>query len=145
MRQFLDDLTPGNAVPALGIALLYIIVMSLVREPYRQRVSAIILAGAGAAYLGGGLGPVEIAFCVIMTVIAYQGLRRYVFIGIGWLLHTAWDVVHHLYAEPIIPFAPMSSFGCAVCDLALGVWYLAGAPSVFDRLRSPRPAARVDG
>jgi hypothetical protein len=36
-----------------------------------------------------------------------------------------------LYGNPIIPFLPISSAGCAITDLMLAVWMFAGAPSVF--------------
>jgi len=113
------DFTVLNAVAAASIALVYIVLSSLVKEPARQKLSAIILAGAGATYLSSGLGGWEFAFCTLMTYIAYRGLTHYAFIGIGWLLHTGWDLVHHLYAEPIVPFSPSSSAGCAVCDSIL--------------------------
>jgi len=58
---------------------------------------------------------------------------------VAWALHAAWDVVHHLYANPIVPFAPTSSAGCAICDFALAAWYLVGAPPPLRRNR-PREA-----
>jgi hypothetical protein len=125
------DFTPLTAIAAAGIALLYIVLSSLVSEPHRQQLSAIIVAGAGAAYLSSGLGPWEFVFCTLMTYLAYRGLTHYHFIGIAWLLHTGWDVVHHLYAEPILPFSPSSSAGCAVCDSLLAAWFFLKAPSVF--------------
>jgi hypothetical protein len=91
-----------------------------------------MIAGAGAAYLNGGLGVWEFAFTPAVTFCAYKGLRDYRFVGVGWLLHTAWDVVHHRYGTPIIPFAPKSSAGCAVCDLFLALWCFAGGPAVLD-------------
>jgi hypothetical protein len=85
---------------------------------------AVMIAGAGAAYLNGGLGKWEFVFTAVITYCAYKGLRSYGFIGIGWILHAAWDVVHHLYGTPIVPFVAMSSFGCAICDpvIAIGVF-----------------------
>ncbi len=53
------------------------------------------------------------------------------FIGVGWLLHTAWDVLHHLYGNPIIPFVPTSSLGCAICDPVIAVWCFAGGRSLI--------------
>ena len=57
---------------------------------------------------------------------AYTGLHSYRFIGIGWLLHTGWDVVHHLNGNPIIPFVPNSSLECAICDPVIALWCFAG-------------------
>ncbi len=132
------DFTLLNAVAAAGIAFVYIMLSSLIREPDRQKVSAVIVAGAGAAYLSGGLGLWEFAFCTVMTFVAYKGLTSYTFIGIGWLMHTAWDLTHHLYGNLIVPFEPSSSAGCAVCDSIMALWFFAGAPNVFDWFRQKR-------
>lgn len=127
-----DQITIVNILAPIGVAVIYITLSSLIKEPGRKKFNAIMIAGAGAAYIGGGLGPWELAFCTLMTFIAYKALTRYYLIGIGWLLHTAWDIVHHLYGNPIIPFAPLSSFGCAICDPVLAIWFFMGAPSVFE-------------
>jgi hypothetical protein len=105
-------------------------------EPARQKVNAVVLAGAGAAYISGGsLGLGELAFTTVVTFCAYRGLTTYAWLGLGWLLHTAWDVVHHLRGDPIIPALQHSSFGCAICDPVIAVWMFLGAPSIY-RLRS---------
>src|SRR5262245_20564869 len=121
--------------PALN-AVVFVLIMSLVREPARQRFNAIFVAGAGAAYLNGGLGLWEFPFIAVATWAAYLGLQSYRFIGIAWLLHTGWDVVHHLYGNPIWPWMPLSSFGCAVLDALIAIWFLAGAPSVISLART---------
>lgn len=113
------------------IGVLFITAASLFREPNRRQFMAIMIAGAGAAYLNGGFGKWEFAFTTVMTYCAYQGLRSYRFIGAGWLLHTGWDVLHHLYGNPIVPFAPGSSLGCALCDPVIAAWCFAGAPSIY--------------
>jgi len=113
------------------IALLFISLCALLKEPNRRNFNAIMIAGAGAAYLNGGFGIWEFAFTAIVTWLAYKGLRSYGFIAVGWLLHTAWDVLHHFYGNPIVPFAPTSSLGCAICDPVIAAWCFAGAPSVY--------------
>ncbi|WP_228034656.1 DUF6010 family protein [Streptomyces spongiae] len=114
------------AMPVV-IGLLYALLMSLIREPHRRRLNAIMVAGAGAAYLsGGGLGGWEFAFTAVVTYVAYRGLESWTFIGVAWLLHTAWDVVHHIKGNPIIPFLHTSSLGCAICDPVIALWCLAG-------------------
>lgn len=128
--QVRPDITVANIIGPLVVALVFIAACSLLKEPTRRSFSAIMIAGAGAAYLNGGLLGWEFAFCSLMTWIAYKGLANYRFIALGWLLHTMWDVVHHLYGNSIVPFAPLSSFGCAICDTALAAWYFAGAPSI---------------
>jgi Family of unknown function (DUF6010) len=78
---------------------------------------AILIGGTGAAYLsGGGLGYGELAFTAVVTFCAWRGLQSYRFIALGWLLPTAWDLVHHFHGRPILPFLPMSSLGCAITD-----------------------------
>ena len=127
-----------NAMSVLGpilVGLFYISLCSLFQEPSRQKFNAIMVAGAGAAYLNGGFGPWEFAFTTVMTYFAYKGLQSYRFIGIAWLLHTCWDFAHYLYGNPIVPFVTTSSFGCAICDPVIALWCFAGAPSVLDVLR----------
>jgi hypothetical protein len=125
----------------IGVA--YVLLNSLIREPQRRRFNAIMVAGAGAAYLsGGGFGPWEFAFTAVATYCAYRGLESWTFIGIAWLLHTAWDVAHHVSGNPIIPFAEHSSLGCAICDPVIAAWCLVGGPSAGDALRSPRPGSQ---
>ncbi|MGW2509744.1 DUF6010 family protein [Streptomyces scopuliridis] len=123
----------------IGIGLLYALLMSLIREPHRRRFNAVMLAGAGAAYLsGGGLDGWEFAFAALMTYVAYRGLDSWTFIGIGWLLHTVWDIVHHIKGSPLIPFAHDSSLGCAICDPVIALWCLRGAPTLRGLFRGER-------
>jgi hypothetical protein len=126
----------GPAGGAVG----FMLMMSLVREPTRQTFNAILVAGAGGVYLSGGLGPWELLYPVVATPFAYFGLRSYRFIGIAWLMHSGWDVVHHLWANPIWPFMPTSSFGCMIFDALIALWFLAGAPSIATLI--PRNRAR---
>jgi hypothetical protein len=128
------------------IGVLYAFLTSMLREPARRRFNAIMVAGAGAAYLssGGGFGPWEFAFTAAVTYCAYRGLNSYAWIGVAWLLHTAWDVLHHLRGAPIIPFASHSSFGCAICDPVIAIWCLRGGPSLPRLIKSwfsQRPAS----
>ncbi|SCG35531.1 DUF6010 family protein [Micromonospora inositola] len=133
-------------VPLL-IGLLYVCLNASIPERHRRTFNAVMVGGAGAAYLsGGGLGGWELPFVVLMTYVAWRGLESWTWIGIGWLLHTAWDVVHHLRGAPIIPFLPGSSHGCAICDPVIALWCLTGGWSVADLLRRVRPpASSVEG
>ena len=95
-----------------------------------------MVAGAGAAYLsGGGMGGWEFAFTAAVAYCAYRGLESWTWIGAAWLLHTGWDVVHHVKGYPIIPFAEHSSLGCAVCDPVIAAWCLAGGRPVTELVR----------
>lgn len=119
----------------IGIA--YAFVLSLLREPARRRFNAIMVAGAGAAYLSSGsFGPWEFVFTATVTYCAYRGLDSYTWIGVAWLLHTAWDVLHYLRGAPIIPFFSHSSLGCAICDPVIAIWCLRGGPSLPSLTRS---------
>ena len=142
--QHRPPLTPPLMISPLLVAGVFILLCGLLREPGRRQFSAIFIAGAGAAYLSGGLGVWEFGFCAVMTFVAYRGRSDYRFIGAGWVLHTGWDIVHHLYGNAIVPFLPMSSAGCAICDLGLAAWYFAGAPSPYPWAQS-RPASARGG
>lgn len=119
-----------DVVGPLIAAVVFVVIMSLVKEPARRTFNAVLVAGATGVYLSGGLGPWELVFPALALPIVYAGLRSYRFIGLAWLMHAAWDAVHHVYGNPIWPFMPTSSFGCLVFDAAIAVWFLAGAPSL---------------
>lgn len=120
---------------AVLIAVVFITIMSFVKEPNRQKINAIIIAGAGSVYWNGGLGVWEFIFGSLMLFVAYKGLKHYCFIGIGWLLHTGWDILHHFYATPIVYLEPSSSAGCAVCDPILATWFFFSAPTIWNVLK----------
>ncbi|WP_433789201.1 DUF6010 family protein [Actinoplanes sp. CA-252034] len=129
-----------SIVAPILIGLLFILVMALFPDRARQKVNALLIAGAGAVYWSGGLGGWEFPFGLVMIYVAYRGLASWRWIGVGWLLHTVWDVVHHLKGNPIIPFVPGSSFGCAICDPVIAVWCFAGGRSVVAVFRRSRGA-----
>lgn len=132
---------PALAAPVL-VALVYITLNALWRDPDRRRqFNALVVAGAGAAYLSGGFGLWEFVFTSVMTAVAFRGLRSWSWIGVAWLLHTGWDVLHHRYGNTIIPFAPTSSLGCAICDPVLALWCFIGGPSVVAWVRRSAPRA----
>ncbi len=126
------DFTLLSSIVAVLIAIAFIVVMSFVREPARQKINAIIIAGAGSVYWNSGLGVWEFLFGSIMLFVAFKGLKHYYFIGIGWLLHTGWDIMHHLFATPIVYLEPSSSAGCAVCDPIPALWFFLGAPTIWN-------------
>jgi Family of unknown function (DUF6010) len=134
--QYAPAVTTFDLLIPIVPAVVFILLMSLLPEPARQKFNAIFVAGAGAAYLNGGLGVWEFVYLALATVVAYRGLRSYRYIALAWLMHTCWDTVHHLYGNPILSFAPTSSLGCAICDALMAVWFYVGAPSVYARLPS---------
>jgi hypothetical protein len=144
-NQALAALQLVDIVAPIVVALLFIAVTSAFREPQRRHFNAIMIAGAGAAYLNGGLGLWEFAFTAVVTACAYKGLTSYGFIGLGWLLHTGWDILHHLYGNPIVPFVPTSSLGCAICDPVIAAWCFVGTPSVYEICRRKHLHTRQAG
>ncbi|WP_228000467.1 DUF6010 family protein [Nocardia australiensis] len=121
-----------NLISLVIVGIIYCLLMSLIKEPRRRHFNAIMVGGAGAAYLSGcGFGPWELAFVALMAYVAYRGLESWTFIGIGWLLHTAWDIAHHLKGNPILPFHHDSSLACAICDPVIALWCFRGGPDLI--------------
>ena len=79
--QKLAVLNLANWLAPLVIGLLYITLSSLLKEPARQKFNAVMIAGAGAAYLSGGFGVWEFVFATLITYCAFRGLADYRFIG----------------------------------------------------------------
>jgi hypothetical protein len=116
--------------PAMA-ACVFVLIMSLVREPARRTLNAVIVAGASGVYLsGGGFGIWELVYPVVVTPVVFRSLQSCRYIGIAWLMHAAWDLPHHLWGNPIWPFMRTSSFGCFVFDSLIALWFLADAPAV---------------
>jgi len=115
--------------PAIGAGV-FVFVMSLVREPTRRTLNAVIVAGASGVYLSGGFGMWEIVYPVVATPVVYRALQSHRYIGVAWLMHAAWDLPHHLWGNPIWPFMGASSLGCFVFDSLIAMWFLAGAPDL---------------
>ncbi len=114
-------------------ALIFIVLMGRVSGPARRSYNAVLVAGASAAYLsGGGFGVWELPYVAVAGgVVAYLGLRSYRFIGLAWLMHSAWDLAHHRYGNPLWPFMERSSMGCAIFDAVIAIWFWWGAPALF--------------
>jgi hypothetical protein len=118
-----------DLVKALVFAAVFIGLTALVPAAARRRVSAVIVAGAAATYLNGGLGGWEIAYLIAALAVAYRGLDSYRWIGLAWAMHSGWDLVHHLAGHELIDFVPKSSLGCALSDPWIALWFLLGAPT----------------
>ncbi len=132
-------MSPIQVIAPILIGLVFVTAVGFAPEPARQKFNAVFVAGAGAAYLSsGGVGPWELVFTAAMTFCAYRGLRSYRWIGVAWLLHTCWDIVHAIRGYPILPFAHGSSLGCAICDPVIALWCLAKGPSIPEALRARR-------
>jgi hypothetical protein len=116
--------------PLVGAGV-FIAVMSFVREPVRHNLNALLVAGTALAYLSGGFAAWELAYPAVATPVAYFALRSYRWVALGWFMHAAWDLAHHLYGNPLWPWMPKSSFGCLLFDSAIAVWFLAGAPTIY--------------
>ena len=122
---------PLQIIEQVVVAVVFITLTSLFKEPTRQKFSALFIAGAGFVYFGSSFRGWEIAFGALFLWLAYRSLTDYKFVGIGWMLHVAWDIMHHVYGQPILSYVPLSSFGCAISDTGIAVWYFFGAPSIW--------------
>lgn len=130
--------------PAIG-AVIFILGMSLVPEPKRHALNAILAAGTAGLYISGGFGAWELLYAAAVIPIAYYGLRSYRFIAIAWLMHAGWDLPHHLWNRPIWPYMATSSLGCAIFDSVIAIWFLAGAPTLIQRGYAARIRLNGDG
>ena len=128
--------------PAVG-AVVFALAMSLVKEPARRRFNAVLVAGASGVYLSGGFGPWELLYPALTAPVVYLALDSYRFIGLAWLMHAGWDIVHHYWGNPIWPFMPTSSWGCMIFDSLIAIWFVAGAPSLIPGAAGHTAADRV--
>lgn len=120
----------------IAAAMVFIAVAGLVPEPWRQRSMAMLVGFGSGLYWEGALGPWEYLPMVAGLALALVGLRWYPAIGLAWLVHTASDIAHHQLADPLLAAVPLSSFGCALFDPVLALWFLAGAPDFLAALNT---------
>lgn len=118
--------------PILG-AIGFVFATSRVPEPARRTFNAVFAAGAIGVYLSGGFGAWELLYVALATPVVFLGMRSYRWIGVAWLMHAAWDIPHYYCGNPIWPFMPASSLGCAIFDVLISVWFFAGAPGIVTR------------
>lgn len=115
-------------------ALLFIFAVGFIPEPWRQRAMALMLAFAGGVFLHDPTNSYGVLLAVAIAAFALSGFWRYWMLGLGWLLHTAWDINLHVHGHGLAGGDPMGAFGCAVFDPIIGIWLVFGAPSVKDGL-----------
>lgn len=81
-EEFFAHASPLELIAPVLVGLAFIGLASRLREPARQKFSAVFVAGAGAAYLSGGFGPWEFLFCALMTALAYLSFaNRKIIVG----------------------------------------------------------------
>lgn len=131
---------PALLLPLIP-TLLVIVILSRLSDETRMRWSAVSAAGFTGLYLNGGFGVWEFVYMVVASVPAYYAQRSYTATGVAWLMHGCWDVLHHLYGNTLWHWDAMSSLGCAIMDPLVALWFFAGAPSVFGKLRTAHQAA----
>jgi uncharacterized protein DUF6010 len=49
-------------------------------------------------------------------------------------MHSAWDLTHHLWGNPLWPFMPTSFWGYMIFDAVIAIWFLAGAPALLPHI-----------
>ncbi len=142
-KMFESEYIASIAGSAIAAAII-IVLVSLIREPHRQSLMAIVVALSGFMYWEGGFGWWEVPFGVVIALLAWKGLTWYPAIGLAWLVHAIADMLHHIAGYPMVPSQPLSSFGCLTFDTLIATWFLAGAPSAFRFLASRRRANPVE-
>ena len=70
----LPVITPINVVAPIVVAGLFIALVSLFKEPTRQKFSALMIAGAGFVYFGGSFRIWEIAYGALFLLSFAFGL-----------------------------------------------------------------------
>lgn len=143
------DALGAQVIYNLIAAALFIGLVGLIPEPWRQRTAATMATLAAFTYITHELGAWEYAFMIALIAAGLAGFRSYPAIGIAWLIHTLSDVFHHSAGMPMVASIPLSSFGCAIFDPLIAIWFFYGAPSrreIFDALKpssTPPPTAAI--
>jgi len=134
-NPFFHGLRIMDVLGPILIALIFISLCSLLKEPKRRNFMAIMIAGAGAAYLNGGLGKWEFVFTTIVTWFAYKGFNPTgslalvgYYIPVGTSCITFTEIPSSRSRQPL-------PWGCAICDPVIAAWCFAGAPSVYRLFR----------
>jgi hypothetical protein len=89
-------------------------------------ISGVILGLAAGAYINNSLAVYEMPLAMLMLFWAYKATSSWTFVGIGWITHAVVDIIHHSLGTPMFSYYDMSSLGCAVLDIILGIWFLMG-------------------
>lgn len=145
MPHVVPEFTVLHAILALALVPIFITVMSLVREPIRQNLYAVIIAAAGSVYSNHCLGVWEQVFSAVMIFMAYKGLANYRYIAVAWIFHALFDIPHHFFAVPLDPAAPFSSAVCFIFDPLIAIWFFFGAPTVFTFFTKNAPVSPAGG
>jgi hypothetical protein len=115
---------PFDLAKAAVFAAAFVGLTLLVPERKRRAASAIVVAGAATMYANNGLGALEVPYAIAALYVAYRGLASYRWIGVAWLMHATWDLVHCLNGQEMLGLVPHSSLGCALSDPLIALWFL---------------------
>ena len=74
-RTAANFVTPIQWVTPIVIAMAFILLVFLIKEPARKKFMAILIAGAGSVYWSGGFGPWEMAFGALLLTFADRAAR----------------------------------------------------------------------
>ena len=125
-------------------AIVFIALVGLLQEPVRQKTMAIMLAMAGGVFAVPPFAEWGFMLGAAIATCGYFGLRWYTFIGIGWLLHAAWDTMRYFNDAGLVGLGPESSLGCAIFDPLIALWFFLGAPSIWEFVRKTLPKSLRD-
>ncbi|MGL4632028.1 MAG: DUF6010 family protein [Leadbetterella sp.] len=122
--------TNGDVLSSILGGIIFIALISFIKEPYRQKIMVVMLGIAGGVYVNNGLG-LGMPIAISLGLFAFKGLNSYRFIALGWLVHTVADIFHHSKGYPMIHNDALSSFGCAIFDVIIAIWFFVNAPSIY--------------
>ena len=129
----MEDITLWLVLQNVVGGVVTILLVGLVREPYRQASMAMLACFAHGLYMNGALWPWEMLLILPGAALAFWGLRWYPAIGLSWLVHMVLDYLHHEAGAPVISTLSDSSLGCFIYDPIIAVWFFLGAPGILDK------------
>jgi hypothetical protein len=124
-------------------ALLYVGIFSLIPEPSRRRLSIVALASGSSLYYSGGLGGWDKIFWIAVMGFAFAAFRWYPALAIGWLVHTAWDILNFRAGHPLETGVLRINLHCAIFDPLIALWFACSAPSIWDLLKRRKATTPV--
>ena len=120
----------------IGLSLSFVIAIHFFAGGYQLQIYALFLALTSCVYGGAVLTPagarysiVELPFVVVVFVASVLGLLvSPLFIALGYFIHGAWDVAHHVERvnTPIVKWFPplCAAFDFLMCLFVVGLWFV---------------------
>ena len=113
----------------LGFAIIAATASWMLRGNRGLQLMAMLLVAAAAVYVGAALGsttnssvPEGVAF-VVFTALAVAISSRPAALGVAWIAHSLWDVLH-LTSTIDIALPQWYQSGCLIADVLLGAFLI---------------------